>query len=85
MTAATITDKIESNDPTREDVLLTASDGNTYTSKKFGTVRAAHATLNEDTASLTYPVSCAISGGVVTLHCEGLSAKKIFLTCVGRK
>ena len=85
MTAATITDRIEVNDPIKEVVVLTFDDGDTYVSRKFATVQAVQATLMEDTGSLDYPVSCAVSGGVVTMHCEGESAKKICLVLYGRK
>ena len=85
MTAATITSRIELNDPTCETVVLTVTDGETYTSKKFSTVLGGTATFNEDQGSLTYPISLAISGGIVTLHCEGLSDKKICLVLFGRK
>lgn len=85
MSTATITDRIEVNDPTKEVVVLTFDDGDEYTSRKFATILGVQATLMEDTGNLTYPVSCAISGGVVTLHCEGESAKKICVTLYGRK
>lgn len=85
MTEATVTTRLEVNDPVCEVVLLTVTDGETYISKKFGTVVAVTATLNEDVTTLTYPVSCAISGGTVTLHCEGLSDKKVCLALYGHK
>ena len=83
MTEATVTTRLEVNSPTEEVVLLTVTDGETYTSKKFGSVLAGLATFNEDQASLTYPVSLAISGAIVTLHCQGLSDKKICLILYG--
>jgi hypothetical protein len=85
MTAVTITERLEVNDPTCEVVVLTASDGNTYTSKKFSSVKAAQATLNEDTGALSIPLSLAISGGTVTIHCTGLSTDKLCMTLYGRK
>lgn len=85
MTAATITTVLELNDPIKEVVVLTFTDGETYTSRKFGTITGVQATLNEDTSTLTYPVSCAVSGGVVTIHCEGVTDKKVCLTLYGRK
>lgn len=85
MTDVTITDRIEVTDPTKEVVVLTFTDGYTYTSRKFAVLQGVQATLMEDTGTLTYPVSCAISGGVVTLHCEGVSSKKICVTLYGRK
>jgi len=85
MVEATLTSNLEINDPTCEVVILTFSDGYTYTSKKFGSVLGGLATFNEDTETLTYPVSLAISGGIVTLHCEGVSSKKICLVLYGTK
>jgi len=85
MTEATVTTRLEVNDPVSEVVLLTVTDGETYISKKFGTVVAVQATFNEDQGSLTYPISCAISSGTVTLHCEGLSDQKVCLTLHGHK
>lgn len=85
MTAATITDRLDVNDTTKEVVVLTASDGETYVSRKFSTVQGAQVTLNQDTTTLTYPVSLAISGATVTLHCEGVSDKKMCLILFGRK
>ena len=79
MTEATVTTRLEVNDPVSEVVLLTVTDGETYISKKFGTVVAVQATFNEDQGSLTYPISCAISSGTVTLHCEGLSGSESLL------
>lgn len=85
MTAATITDRIEVNNPNKEVVVLTATDLDTYVSRKFATVTAVQVTLMEDTDSLTYPLSCDVSGGTVEINCEGLSSKKVCLTLYGRK
>ena len=84
MTEATITERIDVNDTIKEVVILTVSDGETYISRKFSTVQAAQASLMEDTTTLTYPISLAISGGTVTLHCEGVSDKKMCLILYGR-
>jgi len=85
MAAATITSRLEVNDPVIEVVILTATDTNTYTSKKFSSVLGVQATLMEDTTTLAIPLSCGVSGGVVTINCTGLSAKKVCLTLYGRK
>lgn len=85
MTAATVTDRLENNDPSSEVVVLTASDTNTYVSRKFGTVRAVQATLMEDTATLSIPLSCDVSGATVTINCTGLSSDKVCLTLYGQK
>ena len=85
MTAATITLRLEGNNPSEEVVVLTASDGNTYVSKKFGKVTAVQATIMEDTTTLSIPLSPAISGATVTIHCTGLSSDKVCLTLYGSK
>lgn len=85
MTAATIVDILEVNDPNKEVVVLTVTDLNTYVSKKFAAVTGVQATLMEDAGSLTYPLSCDVSGGTVEINCEGLSSKKVCLTLWGRK
>ena len=85
MTAATVTSRLEVNDPCKEVVILTATDAETYVSRKFGTVVAVQATLMEDTTTLSIPLSCAISSGTVTINCAGLSDKKVCLTLYGYK
>jgi len=85
MAAATITTRVDVNDPVKEVVVLTFTDGETYVSRKFSTVTGAQVTLNEDTTTLTYPVSCALSGATTTLHCQGVTDKKVCLTLYGRK
>ncbi len=85
MTLATVTNRLEVNSPAEEVVLLTATDGYTYISKKFSSVTAVQATLNEDTGALSIPISCAISGSTVTIHCTGLSSDLVCLTLYGRK
>ena len=84
MAEATVTQRLEVNDPTVEVVVLTATDAETYISKKFGSVDAVQATIMEDTGALSIPLSCAISGATVTIHCTGLSDFKICLTLYGR-
>ena len=85
MTAATVTTRLDVNNPSEEVVVLTATDTNTYTSKKFGKVTAAQATIMEDVTTLSLPLSLGISGAVVTINCTGLSAKKICMTLYGSK
>jgi len=85
MTAATVTSRLEVNDPTSEVVVLTFSDTNTYVSKKFGSVTAAQATFNEDAGVISFPISCGISTATVTLNCSGASSKLCCLTLYGRK
>lgn len=85
MTAATITDRIEINDSSKEVVIVTADDLNTYVSRKFATVTAAQATIMEDAGTLTYPLSLDIATSTVEINCEGMSGLKICLTLYGRK
>ena len=85
MTAADVTLRTEINDPTVEVVVVTATDAETYVSKKFATVTAVQATLMEDAGALTIPLSCAISGATVTIHATGLSDLKVCLTLYGKK
>lgn len=85
MTEATITDMIEVDDPTKEVVVLTATDTETYISRKFATLLAVQASYNENVGTLTIPLSCDISAGTVTMNATGLSDKKVCLTLYGRK
>ena len=85
MTAATITSLLDVNDPTVEVVILTATDTETYTSKKFGTVLGVQATIMEDASTLSIPLSLDVSGATVTINCTGLSDLKVCLTLYGRK
>ena len=85
MTEATVTTRLEVNSPTEEVVVLTVTDGETYISKKFSTLTAVQATLNEDTSTLSIPLSIAMSGGTATIHCTGLTDKLVCLTLYGRK
>lgn len=85
MAAATDIIRLEVNDPVTEVVVVTATDTETYTSKKFGVISAVQATLMEDAGALTIPLSCDISGAVVTINATGLSDLKVCLTIYGRK
>jgi hypothetical protein len=86
MTAASDIVRLEVNDPTVEVVTVIATDGETYTSKKFGEVTAVQATLNADSgANMAVPLSTSISGGIVTIYGTGLSDLKVCLTLYGRK
>ena len=85
MTAATVTEQLEVNDPVREVVILTISDTETYVSKKFGTVKAVNFSFNEDMATLAVVPGFAISGSTVTFHCTGVTDKLVCLTLYGRK
>lgn len=88
MAAATVTTKVyEKNVPAQpgvEVVVITVSDGETYTAKTLSAVDAVVATWNEDMGATDYTISCAISGAVVTVHAEGVTDKKCCLVLYGR-
>lgn len=85
MTAATVTLREEINDPTKEVVVLTVSDGETYVSKKFGTVTSVQHSFNEDMGALAVVPGIAISGATLTFHCTGVTDKLLCVTSYGRK
>ena len=85
MTEATVTNRLEVNSPTEEVVILTATDAETYISKKFSTITAVQATFNEDTGALSIPLSVGFSGATATINATGLSDKLVCLTLYGRK
>lgn len=85
MAPATITDTLGINSATKEIVLLTVSDGETYVSRKFAEVITVQATFNEDVGTLSIPLSCDVSDSTVTINATGLSDKKVLLTLYGRK
>lgn len=84
MAAATVTERLEVNDPNVEVVILTASDTNTYTSKKFGSIKGVQATIMEDAATLSLPLSIDVSGGAITINCTGLTTLKVCVTLYGK-
>ncbi len=85
MTAATVTYDAEIHDPTREVVQLTVSSGETYTSRKFGTVKTVIATLNEAPGVTSADLIASISGATVTITYTGLSDKLVTLELTGEK
>jgi hypothetical protein len=85
MTAATVTNRLEINDPTTEVVVLTVSDEETYVSKKFGSVDAVQFSFNEDMGTLAVVPGFAKSGSTITFHCTGVTDKLVCVTLYGRK
>lgn len=85
MTAATVTTRLEVNNPTEEVVILSVTDGQTYTSKKFSSVLGGQATIYEDSGSLSIPIGLGVSGSTVTIYGTGLSTTAVCLTLYGRK
>lgn len=84
MADATVTERLEVNDPNVEVVILTASDTNTYTSKKFGSIKGVQATIMEDASTLSLPLSIDVSGGEITINCTGLTTLKVCVTLYGK-
>ena len=81
---ATITTKVYEFDhtPGQETVVLTASDGETYTSTKFKTIKAAQATGNQDNDA---HINVSFSGQVATINYDGMTNKLVTLTLWGQK
>jgi hypothetical protein len=84
MAVATLTDTIETREPDREVVVLTISDAETYTSKKFATVRAVNFSFNEDMGTLAVVPGFAISGDTLTFHCTGVTDKLVCVELIGK-
>jgi len=82
MTEATVTTRLEVNDPTCEVVVLTATDGETYISKKFGTITGAQITGNSDVDA---DINVTFSGGTATINWASQTDKVCTLTLYGRK
>lgn len=85
MTAATVTKRLEVNDPVTEVVVLTITDAETYVSKKFGSIDAVNFAFNEDMGALAIVPGFAISGATITFHCTGVTDKLVCVTLYGRK
>lgn len=84
MADVTVDERIESFNQGQELVLVTASDGETLTAQKLSKVSAVRATLMEDTDALSIPLSCALSSKTVTIHCTGLTDKKVLVEFIGQ-
>lgn len=74
--------RLEVNDPTKEVVILEVSDGETYVSRKFGTVYGGVATGIEDVDAY---VNVVPSGATVTINYAGQTDKDVCLVLFGRK
>lgn len=71
MAAATVTTYLENHEPTSEVVLLEASNAETYKSRKFSTIQAASATINQDHTATAETVNVTFSSGTATIHLAG--------------
>lgn len=87
MAAATVTDKLyEQNIPAQpgvECVVLTVSDGETYTAQNLSVIKGAQLTWAENDASTNAP-TYSVSGKVLTVHAASVSDKKCMVTLYGR-
>ena len=83
MAAATITARIPTYSVSTERVVLTVTDGETFTSEKLATVLAVDFSFNEDMASLAVVPGFAISGNTITFHCTGVTDKLVSVVLVG--
>jgi hypothetical protein len=83
MAEATIIGEVDVHSPGVEVVKLTASDAETYTSRKFANIGAAIATLNVASAGLTDEVvSVTVSGAVATIELVGTDTTDLAITLV---
>ena len=84
MAAATVTTKIYEYDhnPSREVVVLTVTDGETYTSVKFKTLLGALATGNQDNDA---HINVTVSGQIATINYAGMTDQLVTLELFGIK
>lgn len=65
--SATVTRVIQTADSTEEVVVLTATDAEEYTSRKFSTIQSASASLNGLTGTA---ISVSFGAGTAAIHCS---------------
>jgi hypothetical protein len=84
MAAAQVLYKVYNYDhtPGQETVVLTATDGETYTSKKFKTILGAHVTSNYNADA---HINATFSGQTATINWAGQTDKTCTLTLYGKK
>jgi len=81
MTAADVATDLEIHDPTCEVVVLTVSDGETYTSRKFATITAALVCANTDSDA---EINVTFSGAVATINWASVTDGTATLVLYGR-
>jgi len=80
MAAADVLRRVQTADPSVEVVVLTCSDGETYSSQKFSDIKAAVAIANaDDDAAL----NVTYSGQVATVNWNGVTDKAVTLVLYG--
>ena len=82
MAAATVTTQIQTALPSVEVVVLTATDAETYTSRKFGAIAAVSVADNEDTGT---PIAATFATNVVTIQWTGVTDGKCTVTIWGHR
>ena len=80
MTAATVTKRLDIHSPGIEVVQLTLTDGETYSSQKFGTILAAVASGNEDNDA---HINVTFSGRTATVNYAAQTDEKVTLVLYG--
>ena len=81
MADATVVKRLEIHQPFIEVVRLTASDGETYTSRKFGTIETAVVGLNVPSAGFTdESASVTWAAGVATIALVGTDTTDLAVT-----
>lgn len=80
MVAATIVRRVETFQPGVEEVILTASDAETYTAQTLGVVDTVHLTANSDSDAAH---NATISGQTITLNLAGATDITVVATLRG--
>ena len=80
MVAATVTRVIETPDPSEEIVVLTVTDGETYSTRKFTNIQAANITGNENNDE---HINVTFSGQTATINYNGMTDELVTLTLWG--
>lgn len=85
MTAATVTEYVQTGLPSIEVVRLTATNDETYVSRKFETILGAIATANVDDGTLDLEdIQVSFSSGTATIHCASASDSLMTLVLFGK-
>lgn len=81
MTAATVTKRLELHNPNIEAVQLTLTDGETYISRKFGTILGAVVSGNEDNDA---HINVTFSSRTATVNYAGQTDELVTLVLFGK-
>lgn len=81
MAEATVVEYVECHVPNMEVVVLDVTDGETYDSRKFGTIKAAVATANDDVDG---ELNVTYSGRTATLNGASFSDTQVTLVLYGQ-